>query len=487
MLSKLKSNFFHRLNVRLTLYYTCILLCLFVLVTSFFLYRLQHNFIKYIDQILRDELIELSHEIEDESARPLSGTVIADALPAIMKSGKSFEEAIANRKHFPLYFRIVDTAGTVLYSSNMVIKNKPLKQIILPSIKTGDNLFFSFDAHRRVPFRCYQKRIKINGEKKYIIQMVTSTRQTNDIFKRMLRHSLVMLVVVLFFSIFFGLYASHKPFEIMRRMNLITKKITAQNIKERLPVPKANSEVRDLTETINGMLDRLEKSFVEVMQFSADVAHELRNPVFAVKGELEVMLSGERTNEEFMEMAGSCLERLSGFERIINDLFLISRFDQKKIPMDLTLLNFSTLLQDLYVFFLPIAQEKHLDFAIGVCEEKLVSKADKTRIQQFMSNLIDNAIKFTPEQGSVMLSLERHKDFFEFRVRDTGIGIPEGKMPHIFKRFYQVDNARTGTNRGVGLGLQICQRIAEAHSGTISVQRNPDQGVTFIVKLPIQV
>ena len=155
--------------------------------------------------------------------------------------------------------------------------------------------------------------------------------------------------------------------------------------------------------------------------------------------------------------------------------------------MDLTPLNFSTLLQELHVFFLPIAQEKHLDFVIDVCEEKLVSKADKTRIQQLMSNLIDNAIKFTPEQGSVTLSLERHKDFFEFRVRDTGIGIPEGKMLHVFKRFYQVDNARTGTNRGVGLGLQICQRIAEAHSGIIRVQRNSDQGVTFIVKLPMRV
>ena len=489
MLSKLKSNFFYRLNVRLTLYFTGILLCLFMLLAAFFLYTLQHNFIKYTDNTLRDEVMELVHEIENTGAILIGETFNADklALAIIKQACKSFEGTIAKRERFPLYFRVVDTLGTELYSSSTVIGTKRLKQISFPPIKTGENSFFSFDAHRRAPLRCFQKKIKINDESVYIIQMVTSTDETNKIFKRMVQNSLIALVIVLFFSIFFGLYASHKPFEIMRRMNRITKKINAKNIHERLPVPTANSEVKNLTETINAMLDRLEKSFAEVMQFSADVAHELRTPVFAIKGELEVMLSGERTNEDFREMAEICLERIDGLQRIINDLFLISRFDQKKAPSDLAPIDCAKLLHDLHDFFLPIAQEKHLDFTLRECEENLVCKADKTLIQQLLSNLIDNAIKFTPENGSVTLSMERQKGELELRVQDTGIGIDEDKIPHIFKRFYQVDDSRAATNQGVGLGLQICQRIVEAHSGIISVERNPDQGVTFIVILPLQV
>lgn len=484
MFSKLNRNLLYRLNVRLTVYYTCILLCLFALMATFFLYRLQHNFTKYTDQILRDELSELYHEIEERGSL-IAGANTSAKLEALVQSCEEFEETVAKRKQFRLHFQVFDHAETLLYSSNTSKQSKPGKQFAFPALRTGENDFFTYDPGRRAPFRCYQKKVTLNGEGQFIIQMVTSTRKTNEIFERMLRNSLVAMVFVVFFSIFFGLYVSYKPFAAMRRINNLTKKITARDMSDRIPVPKLNDEVKNLTQTINDMLDRLEKSFAEVMQFSADAAHELRTPVFAVKGELEVMLSDVRSNEEYREMAETCLERINGLEKIINDLFLVSRFDLKKIPLDLAPANFSELLRDLHAFFLPIAQEKHLDFTLDVSGEDVVCKVDTTHMQQLISNLIDNAIKFTPEHGSIKVSLKRKKGLLEIRVSDTGIGIPEEKIPHIFKRFYQIDSARSGNNRGAGLGLQICQRITEAHNGTIAVQRNPEKGVTFIVELPV--
>lgn len=141
--------------------------------------------------------------------------------------------------------------------------------------------------------------------------------------------------------------------------------------------------------------------------------------------------------------------------------------------------------RSIYDFFLPIAQEKRIDFTIGRCDT-VTAMADKTRIQQLINSLVDNALKFTPGDGSVELCLESQEDTILFRVRDSGIGIPEEEMENIFKRFYQVDKARSGEERGAGLGLQICKRIAEAHGGQISVQANKDRGVTFTVTLPVK-
>ena len=103
-----------------------------------------------------------------------------------------------------------------------------------------------------------------------------------------------------------------------------------------------------------------------------------------------------------------------------------------------------------------------------------------------MSNLIDNAIKFTPDGNSVTLSLKKQNDMIAFSVKDTGIGIPPDKTQNIFKRFYQVDDSRSGLKRGSGLGLQICKRIAEAHGGSICVKQNTDKGVSFIVTMPVK-
>jgi two-component system phosphate regulon sensor histidine kinase PhoR len=132
-----------------------------------------------------------------------------------------------------------------------------------------------------------------------------------------------------------------------------------------------------------------------------------------------------------------------------------------------------------------MAQEKHLQFTCERCDDVVIC-GDRTRILQLVSNLLDNAIKFTPEGGQVTTMLFKNDSGVELQVSDTGIGIPPNKMPHIFNRFYQVDASRSGLARGTGLGLQICKRIADAHGGMISVQPNEGGGVIFTVMLPSQ-
>jgi len=230
-------------------------------------------------------------------------------------------------------------------------------------------------------------------------------------------------------------------------------------------------------------MDRLETSFHEIKQFTSDVSHELRNPLFALKGEIEVALSQKRNEYEYRESMQVCLERINVMIKMVNDLFLITRFDSKKVSLEFEYVNLCDIARDMYEFFLPMAQEKKNDFSMGECAE-IVIRADRVKLFQVFNNLLDNTVKFTPENGAVRIALEQSRDkWVELTVCDTGVGIPKDRLDKVFARFYQVDPARSWTEGGSGLGLHICKKIVEAHGGRIVAEQNRDQGTCFRVSL----
>jgi signal transduction histidine kinase len=273
----------------------------------------------------------------------------------------------------------------------------------------------------------------------------------------------------------------------MKSIVATTNSINAQNLRQRIPVSgDAGDETQDLMRAINAMMDRLEKAFEEIKYFTSDVSHELRNPLFSLKGAIEVALTERRTGEEYHKVLQECMEQVNALIKMVNDLFMISRFDLKNVDLEVSDLNLSEVLDDLYEFFLPLAEEKKIQCTMERSDIVRI-KADKTKIYQLMSNLIENGIKFTPEGGMVKVQLSADDRKVTFMVSDNGPGIPEADLPYIFNRFYQVDKARSGSERrGSGLGLHICKKIAEAHGGSITVAPNEGSGVTFTLTLPVR-
>ena len=470
MFSRLISPYRRQLSVRLTVNYTVLLLCLFVLVFGFFLSRLNSKLLKDIDRLLYDEARELMQEISDNTD--------------MSAACSNFADTVSRRKKSPIYFRLLDARGVELYSVAAVIKKKSARELIYPALSPKSKSFYTFAVPGHSPFRCYQETFTSNGRAgEYLLQIVTSTKPARKTIKQMQKTMLLALPMLLLLSLLIGLNASRRPFVIMRHMNTVTRRITAANMHERLPVPEIESEVRELTETINDMLDRLEATFNEVRQFTADVAHELRNPLCAVQGEMQVVLSRERSAEEYRETVTETLVRINALIKIVKDLFLISRFDNQKVVLEKERIDFADLVRDLYEFFEPVAREKQIAFTIRTCDHANVV-ADRTHMQQLVSNLVDNALKFTPAGESVTLHLEECSEELLLHIEDTGIGISAEDMPHIFQRFYQADKVRSGMQGGSGLGLQICKRIAEAHGGAITVHAHEHKGVTFTLRIP---
>ncbi len=463
MFLKMKTSFFSRLDVRLTISSTLILLFLAIALCIFFYIRLEHLLDKQVDRILVDE----THELIDDIAENKS--VIAGC--------QVFEADVARRKYYTFDFRVLSTSGDILYQSKKVAK--------MPFPESQHKREFSTlrMPGRSALYRLFERRISMEDMPDLTVQIATEKRQDRELLQRFYENLLLAFPVVLVLSLLCGMLAANKPRQIIKGIARVASRITSQNLQERLPVPPARDEVQELTTTINSMIERLEKSFGEIKQFTADVSHELRNPLFALKGTMEVALAEQRDINEYRDSIADCLERINFLIRMVNDLFLISRFEMQKVNLDLTSFNMGEVMRDIYEFFLPMAQEKQLEFACERCDDAVMC-CDRTRILQLVSNLLDNAIKFTPEGGRVSIMLVARDGGVQLQVSDTGIGIPESEIPHIFSRFYQVDAARSGLSRGTGLGLQICKRIVDAHGGTISVEPNVSRGVMFSVMLP---
>jgi len=356
--------------------------------------------------------------------------------------------------------------------------------ILSDGIKEKKHFTVTVDQRKKIRYRICETRFPFNDQGPFVVQMATKTKRSDKILENSLQNIFSAIPVVFLLSICCGIYIAQKPRKILQNITAVTKKITSQNLAERLPLPPGQDEIRDLTLTINFMLDNIEGSFNDIRQFTADVSHELRNPLSAVKGEIEVAVSRKRDEADYRETLHNCLERIDDLIKMVNDLFLISRFDAKKYDLELSRINLAGLLGEMYDFFLPIAQEKNIHFVIERCDTVFAS-VDRHKILQLLSNLMDNAVKFTPENESITLSLIKHSHEAELNVSDSGIGIPEGDLENIFKRFYQVDPSRSGDDRGAGLGLHISKRIAEVHGGSIAATRNKTKGATFTVMLPL--
>jgi heavy metal sensor kinase len=269
------------------------------------------------------------------------------------------------------------------------------------------------------------------------------------------------------------------------RMAETARRISAEQLAARLEDGGANDELSRLAQTLNEMLGRLDTSFRQIRQFSADASHELQTPLTILKGEIEVALRMPRTPEEYQRILKSALEEIDRVARLVEGLLLLARADAGVLRMDLQPVDLAQLVEDVYGQVKVLADRRKITLLFGVMEP-LSIRGDYERLRQVLLNLVDNGIKYTPSGGRVTLSLQRDGEWASLRVTDTGIGLSPGDQEKIFERFYRSAEDRSRGEGGAGLGLCIARSIAEAHGGKIQVESTPGLGSTFTVLLPLQ-
>jgi len=466
----------HRsLAFRLAVGYALLLSATFALVGGGMYFGLAH----YLRSSLSDSLRRRSVQVEQ----------ILHAAPATIRD-REIADAINTRvapEFNNRFVRITRAPATLIYRSG-----RPADGSFDPASIAPDNgPWPARVGTRRVQTRSGPVLISstpiVTHSGRYLVELGTSLERVESVQDRLLSLLGMLLPVLVACAAGGGYLLVQRALRPVQHMAQTAAQISVQSLDERLPVMQTGDALQELSLSLNHMLGRLHESVQTSRRFLADASHELRTPLTVIKGELQEIVREEGCPQELRERIGSTLEEVARLERLVSGLLVLSRLDagdaqREWVDVDLAVLASQTVEQ-----MRLVAEDRGVQLDADPLRP-LIVRGDRGRLKQVIVNLLDNAIKFTPRGGTVSLRTEQRPGVALLEVRDTGVGIPQDALPHVFERFFRADEARTRegdtAEGGTGLGLAIVRSICTAHGADVEVESTPGAGSCFRVRFP---
>jgi heavy metal sensor kinase len=314
----------------------------------------------------------------------------------------------------------------------------------------------------------------------YLLQVGASLAATDGALRRFLQLLLWTVPAGLFVAILAGRWMATVALGPLLRFADAARSIDVTNLRQRLPVRGAHDELDDMAHAFNETLARVEDAVGEMRQFSTALAHELRTPIAALRGEIELAAMKAEVGDSYRRTAASQLEELDKLKRLIDQLLTLARAESGQIPLSRQRVDLGALAASVVEQVEAVAQANGLDLRCDVADDAAVL-GDPEWLERMLLNLLDNSFKFTPRGGSVQVRVSGEEGQARLDVVDTGIGMPSEVLTHVFERFYRADPARSSSARGVGLGLSLVKWIVDRHDGVIKTKSEPGRGSTFSV------
>src|SRR5881394_3805327 len=406
------------------------------------------------------------------------------ALSADFKEGgpKIFgEELQAHRagEHAPYWIRVLDSEGHTL--TEMLGMDRILPSKAFPSAQSTTSSLHSPKDYRTAGklFSLVTTNEKLGG-KNYAIQLA----QDRSSDEQVEREFGVLLIVVLAGSILasalIAITVTRHGLRPLGEMTRSLERIGPTHLNERVAPAGWPRELQPLALAFDDMLKRLDDSFTRLSQFSADLAHELRTPVANMMGEAQVALTRERTAAEYRETIESTIGECERLSRIVDNLLFVARVDAAREPIARKRFDARAAVEKIAAFYQTIADDRRV--TIGCSGEGQIY-ADPDLFERALGNLLDNALRFTPENGSIQIALCQRDADFEVAVSDNGCGIASEHLPRVFDRFYRAEPSR-GSD-GAGLGLALVKSIVDLHGGSASIHSEIGRGTTVKLTFPL--
>jgi len=333
--------------------------------------------------------------------------------------------------------------------------------------------------------RLYSMALMDNNTPFAVIQVGESLAQLNTTLQNVLIELLLTVPFVLLLGALGSYWLAGRAFIPVDRLTRTAQQIKAGDLHQRVPVPRSHDEIQRLALTLNEMIERLEQTFTRQRRFVADASHELRTPVAAIRSMTELAQLQQLSQEEYNKMLHDINVESERLGHLISDLLALARADEGQTRLECAPVRLDVLSHAVAANAEPLALEHDVTVQVEA-PVSVVVMGDEARLIQAVMNLLDNAIIYTNAGGQVTLTVETKQQQAYLRVHDTGIGIAPEHLPHLFERFYRVDQARVRTEgNSSGLGLAIVDWVIHAHGGTISIESQVGKGSTFTITLPL--
>ncbi|HEX6623095.1 MAG TPA: heavy metal sensor histidine kinase [Pyrinomonadaceae bacterium] len=432
---------------------------------------------RYLEWSLRESLAR--------QARQIGETYLAD----VRVSGEDYVVDEIKEHYAPeingRYVRVTRGDGSVLFASGAP-EDGGFDPAGLPAPPAGINEALAREEHLAGggELLIYALPFTARDGGRFLIETGAPYDQIEGVLRGLLLTLAVGLPVMVCLAVAGGYVVVRRALRPVDALTRSAVRITSRNLGERLPVAHTGDELERLSVSLNLMVARLDEAFTHVRRFTADASHELRTPLTVLHGELEEMARQPQLTPELSERVGSALEETERLSKIVESLLSISRLDAGEAHVEKAHFDLAELAGTMTEFLRLLAEDKNISLSsrtrgpVGV-------EGDPARLKQVVVNLLDNAIKYTPEGGSVEVSVEASGNRAVLQVSDSGVGIPGDALPHVFERFYRVDKARSRHLGGTGLGLAIVKSICAAHGGRVSVESEEGKGSRFRVELPL--
>jgi heavy metal sensor kinase len=464
----------HSLAFRLAAWYALLLSATFAVVGFGTFYGLG----QYLRSGLRDSVQRRSQQVEQyllQTPRDVSDAAIADAISTRLAPEYN------NR-----YVRVTRAADNVVYRSGLPADRsfEPTDIVPLPQPWPDKRSARTVDTASGNVLITSLPIATPSG--RYLIELGYSLQPLEAAERRLLGLLAVLLPALVICATAGGYLLVQRALRPVDQMSDTARQISIQDLQARLPVVPTGDALQRLSISLNHMLARLRDSVQTSRRFLADASHELRTPLTIVKGELQEIVGSGDCPAEIAERVGSVLEEVARLEHLVSGLLMLSRLDTGDAQREWVDVNLTELASGTADQMRLIAEDRGVQLQSGELVPVNV-RGDRGRLKQVIVNLLDNAIKFTPAGGTVSLHTQLRDGYGILEVRDSGIGIPQAALPHIFDRFYRVDEARSREDGGAGLGLSIVRSICSAHGAEIEVdvRQPPQHGSCFRLKFPL--
>lgn len=488
---------FRSVKFRLTFAYALILSILLLAFTLFLYSEFANLLYREADESLRTEIHAFENSLEDDASEqfkllePLKLSKItlnSESYPPeiqeIIATALAIWEEKSRRISRSTY--IVRFAG---FDETVFLNNLKgwEKDIIFPDFRRDSKFMESGDAFQTIhfqkrPVRLYYHLVRFQTRPLFIMQIGRPIHDLQEVLNNLLFIILIAVPGAVLAACIAGFFLAKRALRPIDSMIKEAKSITAATLKGRLPRSHTGDELDRLAETLNEMIDRLEASTRAMQDFSSDISHELKTPLAIIRGEIDLALRKARSPESLKETLRTIEGEVNELIRLVDDLLLLVRSDAQQLKMDMKPLSLESVLWQSVERFQERALGKKIALTFVVPKDCMI-QGDSLYLKRLFSNLVDNAIKFTSEDGHVVIELEHKPTHAIVRIADDGIGIEPEMQEKIFLRFFRTDQARS--QEGAGLGLNIAKAICEAHRAKLRVDSTPGRGTTVSVQFPL--